>query len=69
MPEDKALLAALYHAGHFFAGTCGHCDADILRGKPNDWGDFQGCHNDEGMGDLCGNCTALSYTLNELRTY
>ena len=36
--EDKALLAALYHAGHFFAGTCGHCDADILRGEPERFG-------------------------------
>jgi hypothetical protein len=63
--RDKRLLARLYTKGQFLAYDCAHCGERVRQGQPEDWRDFQGCHTDEGMGELCGDCYSLYETLKQ----
>jgi len=57
--QDKQRLAAMYHKGNFAFLKCAHCGKEIKRGCPESWDYFQGCLSDEGMGELCEDCTRL----------
>lgn len=64
--EDKNLLNKLYWNGTFNSWECANCGVMCYEGQPDDWGNFQGCHNTEHIGELCTDCT-MQYL--ELKRY
>jgi len=55
--EDKTALYTLWKIGGFTFGDCPNCGEMWTRGRPDDWGQFQGVCQDDGMGALCETCT------------
>lgn len=61
--SDIKTLWTLITTDWFYADNCAHCGTRFIRVDPDNWQDFQGCHSDEGLGELCEDCTALYLTL------
>lgn len=57
--RDKRILARLYHAHQFYAYDCGYCGDRVRQAQPDNWNNFQGVCQDEGIGQLCGECYRL----------
>ena len=57
--KDLARLGRLYHTGRFHAYDCANCNDHVRIANPDDWRYFQGARQDEGIGDLCGECYQL----------
>lgn len=55
--EDWARLAKLFTEGRFAHWHCPACGEQVLVGRPDDWGHFQGVRQSESVGELCTECS------------
>jgi hypothetical protein len=63
--DHKKKLAKLFSSGGFRCWDCPNCGKTIRVAQPDDWVHFQGCQQDESLGELCVECTSMYLNLKE----
>lgn len=54
--ETFEMAIKMIEEGHFVYYECSECSDEVRQGFPDNWDNFQGVAQDEGIGSLCSSC-------------